>query len=204
MLHLTLQFDLQAFNSNPRLNFASIMTVLLVDESEIYSIGLKSFLQKIPSVEKVFTINPTYRKKTNLNTKIDLVLCDFNSLESTEFTQMHQELNRNNSNIIIIPTVHSVKDLDFGIFNKYNTPGIIYKSISFRDFEAFILSLTSKKNSNNFINLLEQFAIEKRTSNRLEKKYRFKNILINDELFDFEIKNNNPTNTEPTESTSTN
>jgi hypothetical protein len=167
------------------------MTVLLVDNSEIYCQGLKSFLLKINIVEAIHILTPEQCHKFNTNAIIDLVLCDFSVLDNHNFNQLYKDLYGFNEDVKLVPTVHSVRDLDFSVFNKYNTTGIIYKSISFRDFEYFILSLTGKKISNNFINLLEQFAIEKRIQNRLEKKYRFNNILFKDDIYCYEI--NSPT-----------
>jgi DNA-binding NarL/FixJ family response regulator len=167
------------------------MTVLLVDNSEIYCQGFKSFLLKTNIVETIHVLTPDQCHKFKTNSKVDLVLCDFSVLDNHNFNQLYKDLYGCNEGVKLVPTVHSVRDLDFSVFNKYNTTGIIYKSISFRDFEYFILSLTGKKISNNFINLLEQFAIEKRIQNRLEKKYRFNNILFKDEIYCYEI--NNPT-----------
>ena len=178
------------------------MTVLLIDNSEIYTLGLQAFLKKINTVKTVHILNPELCAKANITEKVDVVLCDFTAIETPEFNGLFKRLSVINNDIKLVPTVHSVKDLDFSIFNKHNTPGIIYKSISFRNFEFFMLSLSGKGISNNFIDLLEQFALEKRINNRLEKKYRFKNILTDDDIYNFEIKS--PVNTNPTEVISNN
>lgn len=163
------------------------MTVLLIDSSEIYISGMQSFLKKINTVQSIIILSPGQCSKADITVKVDVVLCDFASVETPEFSALYKTLSLKNNSIKLIPTVHSVKDLDFSIFNKHNTAGIIYKSIPFRNFEFFMLSLSGKAISNNFVDLLDQFAIEKRISNRLDKKYRFQNILINDEMFSYDL-----------------
>ena len=165
------------------------MKICIIDDSIIYSTGLKTYLDEIDTSNQnqvTISCSKTFQQLL-LNNNFDLVFCDVNLFNVEEFNNTIINLISILPNLILICTCQGLQNFDLKTMVNSSCSGIIDKSMSKSDIEKFLSKISFNPQNPDFSILFKSFAKEQKIKIRLQKKYKYQNIITREDLLKFEL-----------------
>jgi hypothetical protein len=90
-------------------------------------------------------------------------------------------------NLILICTCQGLQNFDLKTMVNSSCSGLIDKSMSKSDIEKFLSKISFNPQNPDFSILFKSFAKEQKINIRLQKKYKYQNIITREDLLKFEL-----------------
>ncbi len=172
------------------------MKICIIDDSIIYSIGLKTYLDEIGASKHnqvTISCSKTFEKLL-LNNSFDLLFCDVNLFNVADSNNAIINLKTIFPDLILICTCQGLQNFDLKTMVNSNCSGIIDKSMSKSEIEKFLSKLSFNTQNPDFSILFKSFAKEQKIKTRLHKKYKYQNVILREDLLKFELGQDNTNN----------
>jgi DNA-binding NarL/FixJ family response regulator len=166
------------------------MNILIVDKSEVFSLGLKNFILKLQvfiNSNSIEISNELSIEHSVLNS-LDILFVDYVFLELPTNIELIKKHKKSNSNLKIVISSNLITKINFNLLLDIQPNGFFSKSISQIDFKIYIKKMLSQVYYIDFESISKQVKSELDNNDRFTKK--FQQIYCLNLINDFEVKMN--------------